>query len=152
LLKGYDEKGFIFYTNYESQKGNDIATNPKAALLFFWPLLERQIRINGIVEKAEPELSDQYFLSRPDKSQIAAACSPQSEPVADRAALEQLFQQTEQQFAQDGPKRPDTWGAYRLVPTRFEFWQGRPNRLHDRLVFTPNPDSPSQWTRTRLAP
>lgn len=149
LLKDITEKGFAFYTNYNSRKGRQIAENPFAALTFFWPELERQVRIEGQLKKVSPELSDQYFSSRPRASQIGAWASPQSEEIADRAALEIRKKEFEEKFG-DGPvARPSHWGGYELIPDHIEFWQGRPSRLHDRLLYEKNQEG---WSCKRLAP
>lgn len=150
LLKGFDERGFVFYTNYESQKGDDLATNPRAALLFFWKELHRQVRICGAVERVSREQSEAYFHSRPLGSQLSAAISPQSQPVPDRQTLEMRYADLEDHVAADSVPLPDFWGGYRVVPTSFEFWQGRENRLHDRLRYLPASDG--GWTIDRLAP
>jgi pyridoxamine 5'-phosphate oxidase len=149
LIKQYDARGFTWYTNYASQKGRELEQNPHAALLFFWSELERQIRIEGRVEKTSGEESDKYFHSRPLKSRLAAVASAQSAPIADRAALEQHYAAVEQQFGEH-PPRPEHWGGYRLVPERIEFWQGRRSRFHDRIVYTRQADG--SWTRERLQP
>jgi pyridoxamine 5'-phosphate oxidase len=149
LLKGCDERGFVFYTNYESRKARDIAATADAALVFYWPTTSRQVRAEGRVEKVTAAESDAYFASRPVESQIAASISPQSDPVAHREALESLFEQARDRYASGHVPRPDFWGGYRLVPTEMEFWQGRPNRLHDRLRYRREGDA---WTRDRLAP
>lgn len=152
---GASGRGFVWFTNYDSHKGRDLAAHAGAALCFFWPELERQVRVEGLVEKASADESDRYFASRPVGSRIGAWASPQSEVVASRAALEALEQGTRARFsvpsddqAADFP-RPPHWGGYRLVPTLIEFWQGRPSRLHDRIVFTGSDD---RWTIARLAP
>ena len=149
LIKQYDPRGFTWYTNYDSQKGRELAGNPFAALLFFWSELERQIRIEGRVEKTSPEESDKYFHSRPLKSRLAAVASAQSMPIADRAALEENYAEVAQQFGEQ-PPRPGHWGGYRLIPERIEFWQGRRSRFHDRIVYTLQSDG--SWTRERLQP
>lgn len=149
LIKQYDERGFTWYTNYESQKGHQLAQNPHAALLFFWRELERQVRIEGRVEKTSAEDSDKYFYSRPVKSQLAAVASRQSEHIASRAEMEANFAAVE--AASGGqPQRPPHWGGYRLVPERVEFWQGRRSRFHDRIVFTLQADG--SWKKERLQP
>jgi pyridoxamine 5'-phosphate oxidase len=150
LLKGLDARGFVFYTNYESRKGRELAANPRAALIFFWVLLERQVRVEGRVERTSAEESDTYFHSRPLGSQIGAAASPQSQPVPDRATLEERFAALEAEYASDEVPRPEHWGGFRVVPETIEFWQGRPNRLHDRLRYTRQPSD--AWSIERLAP
>lgn len=149
LLKGYDPGGFVFYTNYSSRKGREIGANPHACLLFSWVELERQVRIEGQVHKVSAEESDAYFASRPLGSRLGAWASPQSETVPDRAALEVSFADAQRRFGNAVP-RPAHWGGYRLVPNAIEFWQGRENRLHDRLRYRRNPGS--GWTIERLAP
>lgn len=150
LLKDFDNQGFVFYTNYGSRKADNLATNPRAALLFTWLDLQRQIRIEGTVEKVSAEESEAYFQSRPRESQIGAWASPQSQVVAGREALEARVAELEARFA--GIEKlplPPTWGGYRLRPHLFEFWQGRPSRLHDRIQFSKTGDS---WAIERLAP
>ncbi len=149
LLKDLDT-GLVFYTHYTSAKGNEMAQNPKAALTFFWPEMERQVRVEGKVEKLSAEQSDRYFASRPRDSQLGACASAQGQVVANRHALEAHFNQIAAEFAGKPVPRPEHWGGYRLIPHRFEFWQGRPNRLHDRLVF--QQQSQGGWTKERLAP
>jgi len=149
LIKQYDARGFTWYTNYNSQKGRQLAQNGHAALLFFWPELERQVRIEGSVVQTSAEESDKYFYSRPLKSQLAAIASAQSAPVADRAALEAQFAAVEAASG-DKPQRPAHWGGYRLVPERIEFWQGRRSRFHDRIVYTRQADG--SWTKERIQP
>jgi len=149
LIKQFDPRGFTWYTNYDSQKGRQLQGNPHAALLFFWPELERQIRIEGKVERTADEESDKYFHSRPLNSRLAAVASAQSEPIASRSALEQNYDAVAQQFG-DAPPRPAHWGGFRLVPERIEFWQGRRSRFHDRIVYTLQADG--SWTRLRLQP
>lgn len=149
LIKQYDHSGFTWYTNYDSQKGRQLAENPNAAILFFWRELERQVRIEGRVEKTSAEDSDKYFYSRPVKSQLAAVASQQSEPIASRAAMEANFAAVEAASGEH-PQRPPHWGGYRLVPERVEFWQGRASRFHDRIVFTLQPDG--SWSKQRVQP
>jgi len=149
LMKGVDARGVVFHTNYDSRKGRDLAANPRAALLFFWVGLERQVRIDGAAERVSAEDSDAYFAARPRGSQISAWASPQSAPVADRAWLEARFAECEARFASGAVPRPPNWGGVRVVPDRFEFWQGRTSRLHDRLVWSRQGDG---WTIGRLAP
>lgn len=152
LLKAFDAEGFVFYTHYESAKGRELITSKRAALNFFWPELERQVRIEGLVEKIAPADSDRYFQSRPIDSQLSAYISKQSQTVDNRATLEQRMQEAQQQFAGKPIPRPTSWGGYRLTPKRFEFWQGRPNRLHDRIQFSIHPTDPQAWSSARLCP
>jgi pyridoxamine 5'-phosphate oxidase len=147
LLKGVDNGGFVFFTNYKSRKGRELTANPAAALVLYWSELEREVRIDGRIKKVSAAESDAYFASRPLGSRHAAIASPQSETVADRAALEARF--AEAAKSGDQPPRPAHWGGYRLIPDEIEFWQGRPNRLHDRVLYTRKSRS---WTITRLAP
>lgn len=150
LLKGYDERGFTFFTNYQSRKGRELAANPHAALTFYWPEVSRQIRIEGTAGRVSAEESDLYFASRPLDSRLGAWASEQSEVLGSREELEARFRQMQERFA-DGPvPRPPHWGGYRLAPELIEFWQGRPFRLHDRLGYTRQPDG--TWKRERLAP
>ncbi|WP_133552921.1 pyridoxamine 5'-phosphate oxidase [Algoriphagus boseongensis] len=149
LLKGVDH-GFLFFTNYESSKGKEIEQNPKATLTFFWPELERQIRITGDLEKVSSEESDEYFHSRPKGSQIGTWTSPQSEKIEDRSILENRIKELEEKFSTQEITRPPHWGGYRLLPKKFEFWQGRPSRLHDRICFESKEGS--NWEIFRLAP
>jgi pyridoxamine 5'-phosphate oxidase len=149
LLKEFDAHGFVFYTNYSSRKGEQLAANPYAALVFFWPKLERQVRIEGRVRRVTPRESDAYFQVRPRLSRIGAWASHQSHIIASRQELERRDAEMIQRFG-DGPvPRPDFWGGYRLVPRRIEFWQGRPGRLHDRLEYL---RQRGKWTIRRLAP
>ncbi|MFL5804886.1 MAG: pyridoxamine 5'-phosphate oxidase [Roseiflexaceae bacterium] len=150
LLKGLDEQGFVFYTNYESRKAAELAANPWAALVFFWVELHRQVRVEGRVAKVTAEESDEYFASRPAGSQIGAAASPQSHVIAGRAPLEARVRELEVAYAGRAVPRPPYWGGYRLIPTAIEFWQGRPNRLHDRLRY--RRDAMGGWLIERLAP
>jgi len=149
LLKGVDARGFIFFTNYESRKGRELAANPRAALTFFWPELERQVCVAGVVTKLPVAEAETYFKSRPRGSQLGAWASNQSSVVADRAALEKLWQDAEARFPKDIPL-PPYWGGFALAPTRIEFWQGRPSRLHDRFSYTQQPDG--NWKLDRLSP
>ncbi|WP_293782222.1 pyridoxamine 5'-phosphate oxidase [uncultured Aeromicrobium sp.] len=147
LLKGLDCSGALFYTNYSSRKGRELAENPRAAVVMPWHPLQRQVRFEGAVEKADPVESDTYFMARPEGGRISAAASPQSQPVADRAELERRWAQAQARGAAD--RRPDHWGGYRIVIDMFEFWQGRRDRLHDRIRFRRESDG---WVRDRLAP
>ena len=151
LLRGYDERGFCFFSNYSSQKGQELAANPYAAVTFHWVELERQVRIAGRVEKVTEAESDAYFQSRPSQSRIGAWSSPQSNVISSRDALEELFEKYQEQYLDETAiPRPEHWGGYRVIPERIEFWQGRPNRLHDRLRFIRIDQGP--WTLQRLAP
>jgi pyridoxamine 5'-phosphate oxidase len=149
LLKGLDERGFTFFTNYDSRKGRELAENPNAALVFYWHELERQVCIAGSVKKTSREESENYFKSRPRGSQLAAWASDQSKTISDRAALETNWQELEKKFVTDIPLPPN-WGGFILKPERIEFWQGRPSRLHDRFSYTRRPDD--SWKLERLAP
>ncbi|MBA3648867.1 MAG: pyridoxamine 5'-phosphate oxidase [Chitinophagales bacterium] len=149
LLKGIENGSFLFYTNYQSRKGKELLWNPYAALLFFWNELHRQVRIEGRVEKTSSEISDAYFESRPFGSQLSALVSPQSEIIQDRDWLEEKLDIARKQFDPNPLKRPRQWGGYRLIPNSFEFWQGRPNRLHDRILFT---QIANGWKMERLGP
>ena len=149
LLKVLDERGFTFFTNYDSDKGQQLLANPKAAMTFFWPALERQVRIEGVVEKVTPAESDAYFQVRPLGSRLGAWASPQSRPIDGRAELERLMAETEARFMETAPHCPEHWGGYRLVPQRMEFWQGRASRLHDRIDYRL---VAGNWQRQRLAP
>ncbi|WP_322107278.1 pyridoxamine 5'-phosphate oxidase [Paraburkholderia sp. J41] len=151
LIKGVDERGFVFFTNYESRKGHELAANPHAALLFHWIELERQVRIEGKVELTSEAESDAYFHSRPLGSRIGAWASEQSAVIASREALEAREREIGAQFGEN-PPRPPHWGGYRLVPQSIEFWQGRPSRLHDRIRYTRDARGGSGWRIERLAP
>jgi len=149
LVKQFDERGFTWYTNYGSRKAEELQDNPHAALLFFWSELERQVRIEGRVERTSDEESDRYFRSRPLKSRLSAIASQQSAPIGSRAELERNYEQVAL-GAGDDPARPENWGGFRLVPERLEFWQGRRSRFHDRIVYERQEDG--SWTRQRLQP
>lgn len=149
LLKGYDENGFVFFTNYLSRKGSEIAQNGQATLLFFWKELERQVRIEGRIEKIASAESDEYFHSRPEGSRIGAWSSPQSQVIPNRNVIEENVKQFTEKFANSPIPRPDHWGGYRVVPDHIEFWQGRPSRLHDRILYTL---VEKNWKIERLAP
>jgi pyridoxamine 5'-phosphate oxidase len=149
LLKSFDQHGFVFYTNYQSRKGHDLAENPRASLLFYWSQLWRQVRIEGVVEKISAAESEEYFQSRPLGSKLGAWASNQSEVVANRETLEARFAELEKRFGEQVP-RPEHWGGYRLKPTSIEFWQGRDNRLHDRLRYQLAEDG--EWMIERLGP
>lgn len=149
LLKGFDEKGFVFFTNYNSHKGSELAENPYAALTFFWKEIERQVRIEGVVEKTDAAESDAYFFSRPEGSRIGAWASPQSSIIKSRAVLEENVAKYAGEFKNSIP-RPPHWGGYRVMPLRIEFWQGRSSRLHDRISYTKT--DKGSWKAERLAP
>ncbi|MBN3749132.1 pyridoxamine 5'-phosphate oxidase [Burkholderia sp. Se-20373] len=151
LIKGVDERGFVFFTNYESRKGRDLAAHPQAALLFYWIELERQVRIEGRIEKTSAEESDRYFASRPLGSRIGAWASEQSAVIDSRATLEAQEKAVSERYG-DNPPRPPHWGGYRLVPDSIEFWQGRPSRLHDRLLYTRDAGTSTGWSISRLSP
>lgn len=148
LLKGVDPKGFVFFTNYQSRKGQELAANPLAALTFMWKELERQVRIEGAVEKVSLEESEAYFATRPLGSRIGAWASPQSEVIANRDWLEERWNALTQQYGEN-PPRPPHWGGYRVLPDHLEFWQGRRSRLHDRIAYSREGE---RWKVTRLAP
>lgn len=150
LLKSFNEEGFLFFTNYESRKGRELAVNPRVSLLFFWKELERQVRIEGTVIKAPAAVSDEYFNSRPAGSRIGAIASPQSEVIAGREVLEEKVKALEAEHPEHTPQRPEHWGGYIVQPQVMEFWQGRSNRLHDRLRYTLQPGN--EWIIERLAP
>jgi len=149
LLKGYDERGFRFFTNYESRKGHILDQNPAVALVFHWVVLQRQVRIEGNAEKVSAEESGAYFQSRPYGSQLGAWASRQSEPLADRAELERRFKELKAKYKEGVVPLPPFWGGYRVKPDRIEFWQGRADRLHDRLAYTRDGE---KWSMVRLAP
>lgn len=149
LLKGIEDDGFVFFTNYESRKGREIEANPYVALLFFWKELERQVRIEGAIAKLSGEESDKYFVSRPVESRIGAWVSPQSTVISGREFLEERERQFEQKFENIEIPRPPHWGGYSVKPTMMEFWQGRPGRLHDRILYTKEGKA---WRMQRLAP
>lgn len=149
LLKGFDETGFVFFTNYDSAKAGDLERNPRAALLMFWAELERQVRVSGRVTRTSADESEKYFQSRPFESRIGAWASEQSRQIADRAALEARYAEVAAKYAAGPVPLPPFWGGYRVAPEAIEFWQGRPSRLHDRLLYTRQFGG---WVRTRLAP
>jgi pyridoxamine 5'-phosphate oxidase len=149
LLKGVDDRGFIFFTNYDSRKGQELAENPNAALVFYWGEQERQVCVSGEISRLEAGESETYFRSRPRGSQIGAWASSQSRPVADRVALEARWSEAERRFHGQEIPIPPNWGGYLLRPIRIEFWQGRPNRMHDRFCYT---RTPSGWNIDRLCP
>lgn len=150
LLKGLEEGGFVFYTNYNSDKGREISESEFAALVFFWPELQRQVRIEGRVQKVAPEVSDTYFQSRPAGSRIGAWASPQSSEISGRSVIESNEQEFSSRFADGNIPRPEHWGGYVVIPERIEFWQGRASRLHDRIAFALA--ASGVWRKFRLAP
>jgi len=149
LLKGCDERGFVFFTNYESRKSREMMSNPRVALTFYWHALHRQVRIEGVVGKVTPEESEEYFQTRPRGSQIGAWASPQSEEITDRGELERKVDETETRFKDQPLTCPLFWGGFRVKPERIEFWQGRESRLHDRILYTLRDGA---WRISRLAP
>lgn len=149
LLRILDERGLVFFTGYESRKGQELDENPRICATFWWAAMERQVRIEGFVERTSAEESDAYFHSRPRKSQISAASSPQSHVIPDRAELEQRWAEIESLYPEGEIPRPENWGGFRIVPEYFEFWQGRRSRLHDRLTYRKEGD---EWRNERLAP
>jgi len=151
LLKGVDERGFVFYTNYESRKGRELLENPRAALVFYWAVLDRQVRVEGAVERTSREESEAYFLSRPPGSRLSAWASPQSRPVPGREELERRVEEAVRRFDGGEVPLPEAWGGFRVRPEEIEFWQGRPSRLHDRLRYVRLSGEPG-WRIERLAP
>jgi pyridoxamine 5'-phosphate oxidase len=150
LLKGFDSNGFVFYTNYLSRKGKEIAKNPLGAILFFWETLERQVRIEGVIEKVSREDSEKYFQTRPRASQLGAIASPQSQEIADREILEKKYGEAEAEYTDKDILKPSYWGGYVLKPRLVEFWQGRESRLHDRILYKKIDNK--NWKKVRLAP
>jgi pyridoxamine 5'-phosphate oxidase len=153
LLKGCDERGLVFYTNYDSRKGRELAANPRAALVFYWAVLDRQVRIEGRVEKISRKESEAYFRSRPLGARVGASISRQSSVITDRSELEQAAREITERYGED-PPLPDFWGGYRVVPEEIEFWQGRPDRLHDRLRYRRGEGAEREggWVIERLSP
>lgn len=153
LLKDILQNGFVFYTNYESDKARDLATNPNACLLFHWTPPERQVKIQGVVSKVSREQSEKYWQTRARGSQLSAMASPQSRPIKDRVELEKKIKILEKEFENKKVPCPENWGGYRLKPTQFEFWEARPNRLHDRFIYQlDSTQTPPRWTICRLGP
>ena len=150
LLKHVDQRGFVFYTNYRSSKAKELAENPRAALVCYWVGLDRQVRVEGSVEKISPEESDEYFRTRPRESQLGALASPQSEVIERREALDSRFQELEELYRDREVERPEHWGGYRIKPERIEFWSNRPGRLHDRILYELQDNG--SWSIKRLAP
>lgn len=150
LLKQVDERGFVFYTNYASEKARALAENPFASMVFYWPQLERQVRVEGSVTRVSEQESDEYFRSRPRDSQIGALASPQSEVIESRAVLDERFRELEEEYRDRPIERPSQWGGYRIKPERIEFWKGRKGRLHDRILYELQSDQ--SWSIKRLAP
>jgi len=150
LLKGYDERGFVFYTNYQSRKGQQLLANPWGAIAFWWTQLERQVRIEGQIEQVSAEESDAYFYSRPQDSQLGAWASEQSQVIDSHEVLEQRLQQLKKEYENKTIPRPPHWGGFRLIPVAMEFWQGRPSRLHDRLLYQRT--EKGSWMIQRLSP
>lgn len=150
LLKGFDENGFIFFSNYDSYKGQQLLENPRACLVFFWKEIQRQVRITGIVSKTSEKESDDYFNSRPEGSRIGAWASPQSHVIASRDWLDENERKIREKFTKEKISRPPNWGGYRVMPVTIEFWQGRTNRLHDRVQYTLQDNG--KWIMERLAP
>ncbi|QDU32379.1 Pyridoxine/pyridoxamine 5'-phosphate oxidase [Poriferisphaera corsica] len=150
LMKSFDQRGFVFYTNYRSTKGQQLEEHPYATLVFYWPALERQVKILGGVSKVSEEQSDEYFLSRPKGSQLGAMASEQSKPIANRKVLESELETLEDLFADREIERPEEWGGYCVKPVKIEFWQGRTNRLHDRLLYSQ--DEQGAWSIQRISP
>ncbi len=149
LLRNFDENGFVFYTNYDSRKGHEIEANPYCSILFFWPELERQVRIEGVLQKQSKEESDIYFQTRPRTSKLGAWTSPQSKVIESRKVLDEAYQKTSEKFPDEQVPRPEFWGGYLLNPYNIEFWQGRPSRLHDRILYKKENNN---WIISRLAP
>jgi pyridoxamine 5'-phosphate oxidase len=149
LLKSFDEKGFVFFTNYESRKGNELEVNPYASLVFYWDKIDKQVRIEGSIEKISEKESEEYYHNRPQGSQIGALASPQSKVIKDREYLDEKFSELSRKYEGKEIPLPENWGGYRVKPFYFEFWQSRDNRLHDRICFTRERDS---WKLERLAP
>ncbi len=149
LLRNFDENGFVFYTNYASRKGEEMASNPNVALLFFWPELERQVRIEGTLKKQSEQESDEYFNSRPRESKLGAWTSAQSKIISNRKVLDEELEKYSKKYPTENVPRPPHWGGYILKPIAIEFWQGRPSRLHDRVLYT---SENNHWKISRLAP